>query len=185
LSDVYARRGFIDLMAKNYDSAMQNFQKKIELDPKSPTSYINLANAQIQMGKKTEALANFRKATQIAPNSLQAWMSLGQGLAADSAAAAAKAFDRALAIDPKSAGAMRGKGLTLLLQEQCAAAISPLEGATQADPNDADSWVYLGQAYLGVGKQTEARAALNRALKIDPAHEQAQQVLQQMTAGAK
>jgi tetratricopeptide (TPR) repeat protein len=184
LSDVYSRRGFIDLMAKKYDSAITNFQKKIEMDPKSASTYLNLAQAYQQTGKKAEALAAYRSATTAAPNSALVWAQLGQALAADSAAAAAKAFDRALAIDPASVAAKRGKGLTLLIQEQYAPAISLLAEATTADPNDADGLVYLAQAYAGAGKQADAKATVQRALKVDPANKAAQDLLQQLNGAA-
>jgi tetratricopeptide (TPR) repeat protein len=183
-SEVYAKRGFIALMADDYAGAERDFLKKLEMDPKSTLTWLNLGTVYMRQEKKAEALAAYRKATQLAPNSAQVWIQLGQALAADSAAAAQKVFDRALALDPPSLAARRGKGLTYLVLEQYAQAISPLKEVTEADPNDAEAWVYLGQAYLGSGKQAEARSCFQRALKVDPGNKEAQELLQQMSAAS-
>ncbi len=181
-SDVYYVRGLIEMGAKNMPGALQAFDKKLEMDPKHVLSVMNKANILLGMGKKQEALAAYRQATVLAPNSVPVWVAFGTALSADSTAAASKAFDRALALDPKSVEAMRGKGLIFLLLEKYTDAIQLLTAATAAEPDDVDGWVWLGQALLNSGKHSDAREALQRALKLDPNNKDAKDGLQLLSS---
>jgi len=184
LHEVHYRKGFLDLVGKNYEAAIANFQKKLELDPKHALSAINLGNAYLQLKKNPEAMSWYRKATQLAPNSVQAWASLGQALSADSTAAAHKAFDRAVAIDANSAVAKRGKAFLYLVAEQYPPAIKLLREATASDPDDLMGWVWLGQGLLNSGNHPEARTAYQRALKLDASNKEAQEGLQLLNGAA-
>jgi tetratricopeptide (TPR) repeat protein len=184
LHDVHYRLGVLDLFAKNYEAAIANFEKKLAADPKHASSAINLGNASLQLKKNAEALMWYRKATQMAPNSAATWNALGQALSADSTAAAQKAFDRALAVDPNNAAAKRGKAFTYLVVEQYAPAIKLLREATAADPEEPMGWVWLGQALLNSGNHAEARTAYQQALKLDPGNKEAQEGLQLLNGAA-
>lgn len=178
LSDVHYRRGFIELMNKNYEASLQHFERKAAMDPSHVSTYMNMGIALQQMNKNAEAMKTFRKATQMAPNSVAAWVQLGQALSADSLAASQAVFKKALGLDPQSPAAKRGLAYTYLVQEQYPQAIGLLEAATQADPNDTQGWVWLGQALLNSGRHAEARNAYQRALKLDPSNKPAQDGLQ-------
>lgn len=178
LSDVHYRRGYIELVNKNYEAAYAHFQRKLEMDPNHVATHMNVGTVLQFMNKPAEALKSYRKATQVAPNSVAAWVQLAQALSADSLSASQAAFQKALALDPQSPAAKRGLGYTFLVQEKYPQAIGLLEAATQADPNDVQGWVWLGQAQLNAGKHAEARTAFQRALKLDPGNKPAQDGLQ-------
>jgi tetratricopeptide (TPR) repeat protein len=184
-SDVHYQRGLIDLANKNFDGAVANLQKKIDADPKNANALMNLGVAYQYLRKNADAVAAFRRATVAAPNAAATWVRLGEALAADSTAAALKAYDRALAVDPESAAAKRGKGYTHLLLEQYPQAISLLLEATTAAPNDVDGWVWLGQAQLNSGKHAEARSSFQRALKLDAQNKPAQEGLQLLSSAGR
>lgn len=184
-SDVHYQRGLIDLANKNFDGAVANLQKKIDADPKNANALMNLGVAYQYLRKNADAVAAFRRATVAAPNAAATWVRLGEALAADSTAAAQKAYDRALAVDPESAAAKRGKGYTHLLLEQYPQAISLLLEATTAAPNDVDGWVWLGQAQLNSGKHAEARTSFQRALKLDAQNKPAQEGLQLLSSAGR
>jgi tetratricopeptide (TPR) repeat protein len=175
MSEVHAKRGLIDLIEKKYDAAVLNFQKKLEMDPKSASTLMNLAGTYLTMGKKAEAYQTYRKATVAAPNSAQVWGALGSALMADSTLAAQKAFDRALQIEPQNKDALKGRGLTFSIQEKYPDAIRDLKAAGQLDPNDAETAAYLGGALLNSGNRAEAKAAYERAIKLDPSNKDAQE----------
>ena len=185
LSEVYSKRGLIELVSKNYEAALVAFDKKLEMDPKSASTWINKGNTLLALGKKPEAKEAYRKATEVAPNSPAVWLSLGQALVTETPQEALPAFDRALALDPQNVAAKKWKGLTFLVLERYPDSIGLLKEATQADPNDAEGLTWLGNAYLNSGNQTEARVAYQRALKIDPAYKPAQESLQQMNASSQ
>jgi cytochrome c-type biogenesis protein CcmH/NrfG len=169
---------------KNYEAAVTEFDKKLEMDPKSAAAWINKGSALLALEKKPEAIAAYRKATEVAPNAPAVWVELGRVLASDDPKEAGAAFDRALALDPQNLAAKKGKGLTFLVLEQYPQAISLLKEATQAMPDDVEGLTSLGQAYLNSGNQREARAAFQRVLKIDPANKTVQDIIQQMNGAA-
>ena len=186
LSDVHYRLGYIDLTSKNYEAAIENFQKKVLADPKSAATYMNMGMAYQGLGKMAEAAASYRQATALVPNSSQAWYLLGGALVGvDSVAAAQRAYAKALGADPQNVAAKRGQAYTYLRQEKYTQAISLLREVVQADPNDSEAWVWLGQALLNSGNLTEARRAFEQAQKLDPGNKSAQEGLQLIDGATK
>jgi len=68
-------------------------------------------------------------------------------------------------IDPRSA---LGRGIALYLDGEYQQALPVLSEATQAAPNDARGFAFLGAAYYILGLQRESDAARERALALDP-----------------
>jgi len=58
-----------------------------------------------------------------------------------------------------------------------ASAIPLLEQVVAAEPENADAWNYLGFAYRNLSNFTEAFAAYDQALRIDPEHDGANEYL--------
>jgi hypothetical protein len=68
------------MQEKMVDKAIPFFQKAVEYDPKCADAYVNLAGAHIQLKKPTEAIAEARKALEIAPQHHGAMLNLGSAL---------------------------------------------------------------------------------------------------------
>ncbi|MCX6761936.1 MAG: tetratricopeptide repeat protein [Candidatus Moranbacteria bacterium] len=60
MGDVYARR-------KDYDQAILEFKKAIEINPRYADAYHNMANTYEALGKTNEAIANYQKALELNP----------------------------------------------------------------------------------------------------------------------
>ncbi|PIS21402.1 hypothetical protein COT51_03000 [candidate division WWE3 bacterium CG08_land_8_20_14_0_20_41_15] len=60
LGDMYARHG-------NYEMAITEFQKAVELNPVYASAYHNIGNVYVQMSKTEEAIESYQKAIEIAP----------------------------------------------------------------------------------------------------------------------
>jgi tetratricopeptide (TPR) repeat protein len=183
LSDIAYRRGMILLYEKDYDGAIARFQEKIQKDqakkePESAATWLNLGTAYIGKGDNQNAVAAFRKVTELAPNSAQAWAQYGSVLGATGASAPAKAaYEKALSIDANMAAALRGRGYLLLVEKQYPQAIADLRRAADLDPKNADGWAWLGQAYHNSGSVADARACYEKAIAIDPNNAAAQEGL--------
>jgi len=178
LSDIPYRRGLILLYEKNYPAAIEQLQKKILADPQSANAWLNLAIA-YQGNRDPKAAAEaYRKVTELAPNSLQAWTSYANVLSEQGANDQAKAaFDKALQIDAKNAPALRGRGYLYLAASQYPQAITDLRGATASDPKDPQGWVWLGQALLNSGNKPDAEAAFQKVLQLEPGNAAAKEGL--------
>lgn len=60
------------------------------------------------------------------------------------------------------------QGIALLAQKRYPEAAAEFERVTQADPNNAAAWGYLGGARNALHKNAEALEALDRALSLSP-----------------
>lgn len=84
--------------------------------------------------------------------------------------AAAREFDKALAIDPLNAIALNARGMVALAMNDPAQAADLFGRATDADPNAPALWLNLAKARRLCDDATGERAALERILNIDQAH---------------
>jgi Flp pilus assembly protein TadD len=72
-------------------------------------------------------------------------------------------------VDPDFANAYNSLGRVYLGQNKPALAVTSFEAASRLTPTVAVVQRNLGIAYFRAGKRPEARAALERALKLQPA----------------
>ncbi len=186
LADAYFGLGYLDLLEKDYAASEENLLTAARLSPSSAAAVLNLGIVELQLSKFEQATAAFRKAAELAPKSPQPRVYLGQSYAIrDSMRAAEAAYKEALAIDAENAGALKGYAFVLLSAEppRCGEAEELLVRATKSNPNDAGTWVYLGQALACLGKTVEARSAFERALAIDPNNKLAKDGLRSLGGG--
>jgi len=176
--EVYSRLGIVDLLQADYDGAEENFTIAIEKNPNAIQDRINLGQAKMQLKPPQfeEAAALFQKAHELAPQSADPLALLGQTQTfLEDYDAAMITFTKALAIDPKHATALGGRGFLYLEQERFDEAVKDLVGATAGRADSDRYWAMLGQAYHNLGKILEARSAYDRALAINPGNTLAQQ----------
>lgn len=76
---------------------------------------------------------------------------------------ARRAFERGLAHDPMAAPLLAGRGRLRLQAGDLEAAVADLEAAVRADPNWAESYVLLSQAYGRLRREVDAAAAAKLA----------------------
>jgi tetratricopeptide (TPR) repeat protein len=76
---------------------------------------------------------------------------------------AAKSFDRALVLDPRSAGAMRGLSDVHFDRGEYDRALHYARRSTQVDPYSGAGFLKLGDAYFKVLDRAAARRAYERA----------------------
>jgi Flp pilus assembly protein TadD len=69
-------------------------------------------------------------------------------------------------------------GFCQLKRQSYGEAVTALKEATSVDPNNADGWAMLGQAYLGLNDVLHARQAAEKSLAINPNHPTGRSVLQ-------
>jgi tetratricopeptide (TPR) repeat protein len=140
------------LAAKNYDVAVDSFQKGTELDPNQNVIWANLADAYAgQASAKTGA---------------------------DQQAALDKALDayaKAIALKPDSAGYHNNYGLTLARSKRFDEAQAELNKAAALDPPSAGHYYYnLGAVYVNAGQSGPAEVAFKKAIDANPEYADAQ-----------
>jgi TolB-like protein len=123
-----------------------------------------------------EGIALLKKALALDPNYAPAWAELGAVTAMaisrnpeagdiDRRAQAAAALNRALELAPNLAHAHAALAMAQNFPPELN---GELKRAVQLDPNDAEAWTWLGNAYQNQNRLEEALAAHSRAVEIEP-----------------
>jgi tetratricopeptide (TPR) repeat protein len=101
LADAYFFRGKILINNGDFDHAVADFSKVIELQPGSADAYGYRAGAEISLGNQDGALADYGKAIELKPNVAEIYSTRGdiRFLKGDFAGALAD-FDQCLKLDP-------------------------------------------------------------------------------------
>jgi tetratricopeptide (TPR) repeat protein len=125
-----------------YDDAQRAYERSIALEPTSD-AYVNLGSIYYYLGRYDEACRALEKATSLAPGSYLAWVALGDAYrwSAESRSKSKDAYE---------------------------SAINAARAAVAANPRDALAQANEAIALAKLGRASEAMAASNRALKLDP-----------------
>jgi tetratricopeptide (TPR) repeat protein len=140
------------MAAKNYDAAIQAFQKGSEMDPNQNVIWANLADAYLA------AAATKTGDDQTATTN--------KGL---------EAYQKALALKPDDAAYHNNYALALAKAKKFDDAQGELNKAAQLDPTSAGKYYYnLGAVLVNTGQMEPATAAFKKATEADPNYADAQ-----------
>jgi len=156
-----------------------------EMFEKTPASFrVNQLSAEIFeiQGKYNEAIAEYRKAIEKAPGTLNLHYRLARALLLEShepaaLEAARKEFEAELALNPNDAVAHYQIAQILEAQQASAQALPRLERAVQLDPEFPEALIALGRARLAANRHDEAIALLEKAVQLAPQSESAHYAL--------
>jgi tetratricopeptide (TPR) repeat protein len=137
--------------------------------PKAAQKSFDQAIRQRSERRYEEALKSFDRSIEQFANYFQAFSERGHlRIALGDAAGAARDFEQALKINPGYGPALRGVGFCEFQQGKFADAVRDLEKAVDAESPNATTCLFLGMSRLALGLRDQARAALKKALTIDP-----------------
>ncbi len=140
------------LAAKNYDVAVDSFQKGTELDPSQAVIWANLADS--YAGQATAKTGADQEAAL---------------------SKASEAYIKAIAIKPDSAGYHNNYALTLARAKKYDEAEAELTKAAALDPQSAGHYFYnLGAVYINSGQSAPAEVAFKKAVDVQPDYADAQ-----------
>jgi tetratricopeptide (TPR) repeat protein len=138
--------------------------------PQSPEVYHILGDALRHQGRKGEALAAYRKATEFDPTGANPYDYLGLGNALQDlgrSEEAVAAYRRAIALDPKRARPYHGLGNALRSLGKPEEGVAAYRQAIALDPRLSGPHYSLGNALLSLGRGEEAAAAYRQAIASD------------------
>lgn len=131
-------------------------------------AYVRRGALRIDRGDLVPALADADAAIALAPDLAVAHAVRAAVLARKGDAAGIAAADRALALDPKQALALRAKGILALHQARWAEAEGLFSSALALNAKDGHALLGRGEARQQLGRSADALADLDAALAIDP-----------------
>lgn len=156
-------RRFVGEPGRDKDSEKWTASKKGYKD------FIAKGDLLLYEGRSSEAVAQYDKAIDFAPNLFSAWFKKGTALAGlGKTQEAIACWDKIIEIDPKQAGAWYQKGVTLSTKGKYKEAIECYEKAMQITPNDSRPWFQKGNLLTAMGEKQKAIACYDKVVEIEP-----------------
>ena len=164
----YNNLGIIQLRRGEFENAIAQFTKALEIDPAYGEARYNLGNALVRRGSLADAIVEYQKAIELDPRIAGAYVNLGTVLIQSGRPAEAiPHLQNALSITPANAAARAALGGALAKTGRSAEAVEHLRAAAESDPRSTDHQNDLGNALLDLGRTDDAIAAFEKALSIN------------------
>ena len=137
-----------------------------------------------QQGETSMAIRAHRKALQIRPDDVVAWINLGNVYGnRKEYDKAIQVFQKATQLEPSNALAWTNLGLALAMKGQITQAVAAYQQAIAVRPYEANAYILLSQAFLHQGDTFMAREVLRTGRKYVPENETIEKMLEGMEAG--
>ncbi len=145
----------------------QLWEYAVRATPASPRAQFTLGKIRAEQGRDDEALARFRRATELWPYFSNAWYEQGLILFRKGDLSAAEAaFRKATTQNPNNEGAAVQLGVTLARLGRTGDAIEHLREAAKRFPGSSRAEAELGGALFSTGLYREAAEAYRRAIRL-------------------
>jgi arylsulfatase A-like enzyme/Flp pilus assembly protein TadD len=161
------------LRRKNWDEAANELKRCLALNPSFDQAMAGLARALINDGKSEEARPWLDKALKINPQNYRVWYELGHLESESNAAAAIRAYEKSIEIQPNFAPVRRDLGMLQFRQRNYPQAAEQLGKAANLGINEAPLFNFLGISYSRTDRLQKAVGIYQRALKLDPDYAEA------------
>jgi tetratricopeptide (TPR) repeat protein len=168
-AEAFLQQGFNHFQEQDYESAIEDFNQAIRLNPNSASVYDIRGIVYLNLGDLDRAMSDFNQAIRIDPDYASAYDSRGivyrrRG----DLDRAISDFNQAIRIDPDYASAYDSRGIVYLRQGDLDRAISDFNQAIRLNPNSAAVYDRRGIVYLRQGDLDRAMSDFNQAIRIDP-----------------
>lgn len=131
----------------DYGNAERVLRALNELDPSYADAWVNLGGVLVKQERWAEGLAALRKGVELQPRDVSNWMALG--LAADSCLTSVEGSDP-------------------LFQRAVDTSVEAWRKVHELDPKEWQAYLYLGAAYMAVGRFDEAIAEYDAGMPLHP-----------------
>ena len=160
---------YFDEINKEHATAIDCYDKAIELDPKDADTWNNKGNSLNSLGRDEEALTCLDKAIELDPKHASPWSNKGNSLhSLGRYEKALTCYEKAIELDPKCATAWNNKGSSLHNLSRYEEALTCCDKAIELDPKKAMAWNNKGSSLHSLGRHEEALTCLDKAIELDP-----------------
>ncbi|MFI5458071.1 MAG: tetratricopeptide repeat protein [Isosphaerales bacterium] len=166
---VHDCRGIACRKLKQWDKALADHSKAIELDPTFALTWFNRGWAYAGLKQWDKALADHSKAIELDPKLAHAWTH--RGVVYNELGQWDKALadhSRAIELDPKFASAWNNRGWAYAGLKQLDKALADYSKAIELDPKLAHAWNHRGVARRKLKQWDKAIADFSKAIELDP-----------------
>jgi len=163
-NSVYVHEVSGDVMAsmKNWDGALVEYKKAVEVAPQQAGTHYKLGDAYWNLNQWDAATQEFNAELNNDPNNCMARWKIGNILLQQrlQPEVALDDVNRAITLCPKLMQARVDRARALVMLNRQSEALPDLTTAEQADPEEASIHFLLGQVYRALGRQQEAQAEM-------------------------
>ncbi len=168
-SRAYNKRGLAYVSTRNYEQAMVDYAKAIELDPEYAEAYNNRSTAHLLMDNYGQAVADCDRAIHLAPDFVSAYVNRGiayTGLRAYEQALTD--YGKALELTPQNVYAYYNRGNTYLWMGKYKEAVKDYNQTIALQPEFVAAYVNRGIALHELKQYDQAQADFSRAIELNP-----------------
>jgi tetratricopeptide (TPR) repeat protein len=174
LAQSYTVNGSSEQGKGDYDGALADFNRAIELDPKNYGAYLLRGQVKTNQGDYDGAIADFNQAFALNPSDGAVYGNRGAAkVMKGDLDGATSDLNQALALDPKNSDAYVILGKTKVLKGDLDGGMADLNQALTLDPKNAQAYENRGAAKVIKGDLDGGIVDLNQALALDPKNAQA------------
>jgi tetratricopeptide (TPR) repeat protein len=160
-------RGVAHFELKDYPSALLDYDRAIQLQPRWYQPYFNRGRLRVEQRDWDAALTDFSAAISRQPDSSEVYASRGMVLyQLGRLPEAGHDFDKAIQLNPADATARFNRGNVAFRQRNYKGAILDFEAAIRADARFAKAFYALGLARISVGQRSVGCVSLKQADKL-------------------
>jgi tetratricopeptide (TPR) repeat protein len=168
LAVILAWRGEAYRLMKQYENAIADFDRAVELDTDYAWAVANRGHTYRLLERYEEALADFDRAIELNPE--YNWAIIGRGFTHQDMKRYKEAlvdFNQVIELDADNAKAIAERGFTYWLLEQYEEALTDFSRAIELDANYTRAVTNRGSTYQMLGRYEEALADFDRAIELD------------------
>ena len=167
LTQMWLLLGSLHYQGGNLSDAIEALRNAHKNEPENPDFMTQLGEFLRQDNKANEAIT-LERATELAPRDVNAWINLGVAQQEKKIADAKTAYEKALALNSKSATILSNLGVIANEAEEWELALRYFEQALEIAPNFAEAQYNLGVTLKELGRLDEAEASYNQAILLKP-----------------
>lgn len=165
----YNNRGNLFFERNQYDQALQDYKKAVDLDETRPESYNNLGTVYESLKKYDASIEAYSKAIALDPNYPKAWYGRGSTyLSKKQYDAAIQDLNKAIRINPSYAEAYANRANALLNLGKVNPAMDDFNRAIKLQPYKAENYSNRGIARVVLGDFEGAISDYSQCVKLNP-----------------
>jgi len=175
----YLESGLKYVDKKQYDAALIQFKKALQVDPKYSEAHYQLGLVYLHQQRVKDAYQELNMAATSDPNNLKARLEMGNILWATGRydprnfKQAEEQARKVLEVDPNSADGYALLGTSLFAEREPDQALEAYNKVIELKPNDASGYLNRGVLYASMKKDGEAEADFRKAIALNPKNQEA------------
>jgi tetratricopeptide (TPR) repeat protein len=165
----YSQRAFNSLQSQNYQSAIADYTKAIELNPNVASSYLWRGIARSSLQDYQGAMADLNKAIELDPQNAYAYnrRATVRTILKDYQNAIAD-YNKSIALNPQDAFTYYSRGLLYNQVKDYQSAIADFSKTIEMQPDFAEAYAYRGITRAWLNDYQSAITDVNRAIELQP-----------------